>query len=271
MRAAAVDVPDALRSLGFRASRESIQALLTHATKSRLSPVEFAEQLVVVERREREALNLARRTRFATLGTPPPLDTFDWSHPRQIDRARYEQLLGLDFAAAGENVLFRGQSGIGKTMLAQNLALTALTRGMTVRFTTLAAALADLSKQESLPALERRLRRYTAPDVLAIDEVGYLPCDSRSADLLYNVISRRHEKRSTIITTNLAFKHWGTIFPGAACVVAMVDRFAQHCHVMDIDADSWRQKHALTPSSTETPSPTTTTPTTGQKSRKKRR
>lgn len=76
---------------------------------------------------------------------------------------------------------------------------------------------------------------------------GYLPCDNRAADVLYNIISRRHEQRSTIITTNLAFKSWGTIFPGAACVGALVDRFTQHCLVMDIDADSWRQKKLPTP------------------------
>lgn len=245
MPAAPVDLPDALRSLGFRAPRETLSALLTHATKSRLSPVEVGEQLVALERREREARNLARRTRSATLGAAQALDAFDWSHPRQIDRPLYESLVGLDFIAARQNVLFRGPSGVGKTTLAQNLGYLALARGLSVRFTTLAAAQADLIRQESVPALERRLRRYTAPDILVIDEIGYLPCDNRSADLLYNVIGRRHEKRSTIVTTNLAFKQWGTIFPGAACVVAMVDRFAQHCHVMDIDADSWRQKHAL--------------------------
>jgi DNA replication protein DnaC len=249
MPAAPVDLSDALHSLGFRASRETISALLTHATKSRLSPVEVGEQLVALERREREARNLARRTRSATLGTAHALDSFDWSHPRQIDRPLYESLVGLDFVAARQNVLFRGPSGVGKTTLAQNLGFLALARGLSVRFTTLAAAQADLLKQESVPALERRLRRYTAPDILVIDEIGYLPCDNRSADLLYNVIGRRHEKRSTIVTTNLAFKQWGMIFPSASCVVAMVDRFAQHCHVMDIDADSWRQKHALTATS----------------------
>ena len=69
--------------------------------------------------------------------------------------------------------------------------------------------------------------------------------DSRAADMLYNIIGRRHEKRSTIITTNLAFKQWGAVFPGAACVVALVDRFAQHCHRLAIDADSWRENHGL--------------------------
>ena len=96
-----------------------------------------------------------------------------------------------------------------------------------------------------MPAFERRLKRYVRPEVLILDELGYLPCDSRAADILYNIISRRHEQRSTIISTNLAFKQWGTVFPGAACVVALVDRFAQHCHRVEIDADSWRDRHGF--------------------------
>jgi len=234
------DILEALRGLGLRAQPEALRALIAHLTKSRASPVQTLEQLVSLERHERDERNLARRTRRATLGALTPLDRFDWNHPRSIDRALYEQLLELDFLSRAENVLLRGQSGVGKSVLAQNLALAALQRGRTVRFTTLAEALADLSRQESLPALERRLRRYTHVDLLVLDELGYLPCDNRSADLLYNIISRRHEKRSTVITTNLAYKLWGGVFPGAACVAALIDRFAQHCHVVDIDADSWR-------------------------------
>jgi hypothetical protein len=127
----------------------------------------------------------------------------------------------------------------------QNIGHAALAAGHTVRFTTLAAALADLLQQESMPAFERRLKHYIQPAVLVLDELGYLPCDSRAADLLHNIISRRHEQRSAIISTNLAFKQWGTVFPGAACVVALVDRFAQHCHRVEIDADSWPDKHSF--------------------------
>lgn len=243
------DTIEALRRIGIRASRDAVVAWLAHATKSRLGATEVVEQLVALETRERDARNLARRTRAATLGPLSALDTFDWNHPRVIDRSLYELLLSLDFVARAENVLFRGQSGVGKTMLAQNIALQAIQQGKTVRFSTLAAVLADLLRQESLPAVERRLKRYTAPDVLVLDELGYLPCDSRSADLLYNIVSRRHERKSTVITTNLAFKQWSTVFPGAACVGALVDRFAQHCHTMDIDADSWRQKPASPPGS----------------------
>jgi len=236
------DLIGGLRRIGLRAPTDVLEALLTHAHKSRQSPAEFVEYLVTVELRERDATNLARRNRLATLGSFKPLDGFDWAHPEKIDRDHYEDLLDLGFMRTGENILLRGSSGVGKTTLAQNLALRALEKGHTVRFCTLATAMADLLRQESLPAVERRLKKYTTPDLLVLDEIGYLPCDSRSADLLYNIISRRHEKKSTIVTTNLPFKQWNTIFPGAACVVALVDRFSQHCHVIDVDAESYRQR-----------------------------
>ena len=241
------DLLDALGALGFRAKRDALAAFFAHAHKSRFGPTETVEQLVELERRAREVTNLARRTRTAYLGSFKPIDRFDWNHPRKIDRERVEILVDLDFVGRGENVLFRGPSGVGKTMLAKNLGHAALAAGYIVRFATLAAALADLLQQESMPAFERRLKRYLRPDVLILDELGYLPSDSRAADILYNIISRRHEHRSTVITTNLAFKQWGTVFPGAACVVALVDRFAQHCHKIDIVAESWRDAHSFEP------------------------
>ena len=182
----------------------------------------------------------------ATPGPFKPIADFDWSHPRAIDRELIERILGLDFLTASPpgNVLLRGPAGVGKTTIAQNIGLAALQAGFSVRFSTLPAALADLLRQESLPAIERRLKRYTSPDLLILDELGYVPCDHRAADLFFNIISRRHQARSVIITTNLPFKQWSTVFPDAACLGALVDRFAEHCDTLDIDADSYRRRSA---------------------------
>jgi DNA replication protein DnaC len=240
------DPAEALQSLGFRASREALRALLAHATKSKMSPAQYCLELASLEKRERDARNLEARTKFAALGPIKPLDRFDWTHPRTIPRDLFDELHeSLGFLARGENVLLRGQAGVGKSTLAKHLGHAALQKGHTVRFTTLAAALADLLRQETLPAIERRLRRYTVPDLLILDELGYVPCNADAADLLFRIVSTRHESRAIVITTNLAYKQWGTVFGDAPCLGALVDRFAQHCHVLDIDADSWRDKERL--------------------------
>lgn len=249
------DLFEMLRRIGLRLSRDALEALLTHAQKSRLSPAQLLEHVCAIEQRERDTRNLARRSKSACIGEHLPIDKFDWNHPRTIDRPLYESLLTLDFLRRGENILFRGQAGVGKTSLAQILALHALGQGHTVRFSTVPAALVDLLRQESLPATERRLKRYTNPDLLILDELGYVPCDSRAADLLFNIVSRRHEKRSIVITTNLAYKQWGSVFHDASCIGALVDRFAQHCHTVDIDADSWRNKQAQRRSKNKKPPP----------------
>jgi DNA replication protein DnaC len=240
-----VDIAELLQRIGLRTSREAIHALIAHAAKSKLGSVQLLEQLVYVEQRERDARNLDRRVRSASLGTMKTLDKFDWNHPKEIDRSLYEHHhQTLEFLKQGENFLFRGPAGAGKTTLAQNYGLRALECGYSVRFSTVSAALADLLQQESLPATERRLKRYTTPSLLILDELGYLPCDARAADMFFHIISRRHEKRSVIITTNLSYKQWGSVFPGAACLTTIVDRFAQHCHSIDIDAESWRHHEA---------------------------
>lgn len=241
-----IDVAALLRRVGLRASEEAIHGLIEHAHKSKMSHALFIEKLVEIEVRERDARNLKRRTRSATLGKFKTLDEFDWAHPRKIDRDLIDNLLDLGFirSEVPHNVLLRGPAGVGKTTIAQNIGLAALQAGYSVRFATLPAALADLLRQESIPATERRLKRYTAPDLLILDELGYVPCDSRAADLFFNIITRRHQSKAVMITTNLSFRSWNDVFPSAACLGALVDRFAEYCHVIDIDADSYRQRNA---------------------------
>ncbi len=241
------DLYTRLRRLGFRCPKEAIDELIARSVRTRLSSLETLEELTVLESRERDARNLKKRVSTAALGKFKTLDEFDWNHPKEIDRAQIEELLSLDFLRNAHNILFRGPAGLGKTTLSQNLGLRALEAGFTVRFSTLSAALADLLRQESVPATERRLKRYTSPDLLILDELGYVPCDTRAAELLYHVVSRRHEAKSIIITTNLPFKQWGSVFQDAACLISLVDRFAQHAHICDITGESWRQTKGRNP------------------------
>jgi DNA replication protein DnaC len=239
---AKTDIVDLLHSVGIRLNKETLRALFADMHKRKLSPTQACELLVDAEAKERARRNLERRSRVATLGAMKALDKFQWDWPTLINRDLVERLTTLDFVSTRHNVLLRGPSGLGKTTIAQNLGHLALQQGFSVRFTTIAAALTDVAKHDGLLAKERRMKRYTRPDLLILDELGYVPHDARSGDVLFHIISQRHERAATIITTNLAYKKWGEVFDGATSIHATVDRFAQHCHVVDIDGESFRGK-----------------------------
>ena len=137
-----------------------------------------------------------------------------------------------------------GPNGIGKTLPAKNLTHTAVLRGFTARFTTASDMLHDLAAQDSDSSLARRLRRYTQPAVLCIDELGYLAYDTRYADLLFEVVTRRYQNRSIILTTNKPFGEWNDVFPNAACVVTLVDRLIHRTELVTLEGDSYRLKEA---------------------------
>jgi len=229
-----------LTRLGFRLPESTFDAVMKDAIRAKRAPRELVEALAEAERRARHDRQLERRQRQAMLGTFRTLDEFDWAHPRSIDRVLYEDLLSMDFVACHINVLFRGAVGLGKTTLAKNLGQRALQSGYSVRFVTLAGMLADISRPDAPVLQQRRMRRYTQPDLLIIDEIGYVPFDARSGDVFYNVIAERHEKASTIATTNLPFKAWGSVLGDAASVIALIDRFSENLHVLDIEGDSAR-------------------------------
>lgn len=185
---------------------------------------------------ERGRRSLERRVRDAHLGQFKPIADFDWSWPKQIERATIEELMTLQFMADAANVVFVGANGLGKTMCACNLGYQAVLAGHTVLFTTAGQLLGDLAALDSDSTLRRRLRHYAAPDLLVIDEVGYLSYSNRHADLLFELVSRRYQHKSTVVTTNKAFADWGEVFPNAACVVSLVDRLMHRAEVVRIPA-----------------------------------
>jgi DNA replication protein DnaC len=204
----------------------------------------WLRDLVNWEEQSRSHRSLERRHQAAQMGKFKPLSDMDWAWPKKIDVLAIKDLMTMEFAQSAHNVILRGPNGVGKTMIAQNLAYQALLHGHTVLFTTAGKMLSDLAGLDSDASLLMRLRRLSRVGVLIIDEVGYLSYGNRHADLLFEVINQRHEKRSTILTTNRSFSEWAEVFPNAACVSALVDRLIHHAHIIDIEAQSYRHKEA---------------------------
>jgi DNA replication protein DnaC len=231
-------------SLGLRATAEQIDALTSQAVAANWSPQQLLERITRLESDDRSNRSLERRTKRSRLGRFKPMADFDWTWPKHIDRTLVEHLMRLDFIREARNVALLSAAGLGKSMIAQNLAHEALRAGHTVAFTTASQLLFDLSSRDSSAALDRRLRRYARVGLLVIDELGYLSYDPRNADLLFQLINLRYEKRSTVITSNLAFSNWGTVFPNAACATALVERVIHHCDIVTIEGESYRLREA---------------------------
>ena len=201
-------------------------------------------KVIEMEREERARRSHAYRMKNAKIGSFKSRADFDWKHPKKIDRALIDELFTLEFIEDGTNVVFVGPNGTGKTMFARNLAYEAVSRGVSTRYTTASDMLAALGGLTG-SMLTQRLRRFTSPNLLVIDELGYLRYDSHLADLLYEVISRRYDAElSTVVTTNKPFAEWNQVFEGAACVSTMVDRLCHRVELVQIVGSSYRATEA---------------------------
>jgi DNA replication protein DnaC len=233
-----------LQRLGLPHTAEHLNDLVARATQQRWSPVVLLETLVQAELDERARRRLERQLRAARLGRFKAMADFEWDWPKQLHRPTIDRVFTLDFVAKAENVVLVGNQGLGKTMLSKNLVHQAVLAGHSALFITASDLLLDLNSQDTSRALERRLRAYARPHVLAVDEIGYLAYDAHAADLLFQIISRRYEQRSIVVTTNLVFKDWHTIFPNASCAVALVDRLTHHAEIIRLDGESYRHREA---------------------------
>jgi DNA replication protein DnaC len=182
----------------------------------------------------------------------PRLLEYEEAERRRRSLEKIEELFSFEFVAEAANVVLCGPNGIGKSMIAQNLAHQALLQGLTVRFTSCSEMLHTLARIQSDLSLHRYLQRYAHPQLLVVDEVGYLSYDSRYADLFFEVVTRRYQNRSVVITTNKAFSAWNEVFPNAACVVTLVDRLVHRAEILSIEGESYRLKEAKERAATKT-------------------
>jgi DNA replication protein DnaC len=237
---ASMSLAEALSRLGLEHAASLLEAAQQKAIARNESPISLLDHLVREELRsqlERRAKAALKRAAIFPLTT---IDTYDFGYPKQIERALVSRAATLDFIREKANVVFVGPSGVGKTHLANALGQLACLRGFRVRFVLAADLINELVASQSRNALARRLAAWAAPDLLLIDELGYLSFDARGADLLYQVINRRYQRSSTVITTNMPFKDWGKLFHNAAAASAIADRLVHRGILVRITGKSKR-------------------------------
>jgi DNA replication protein DnaC len=222
---------------------EHLDTLTQQAAAEQWSHLDYLTRLIEGEVHRREDRCVQRRIGLARFPVLKTIDQFDWGWPKKINRPQIQHLFRLQFIADKANVMFIANVGLGKTHLSIALGHTACLRGYSVLFTTAVDIINSLAAAQVHGNLKRELRKYLRPQLLLIDELGYLPIDKRGADLLFQVISGRYERGAVVITSNRAYKHWSEIFNNDATLTsALLDRLLHHAETVLIEGKSHRMK-----------------------------
>jgi DNA replication protein DnaC len=232
-----------LRALKLTRIEPIVDSVAQECAREKLGYLDFLERLLAVELDERRARKVDMLERFAGFPYRKPLESFDFTFQPTVDRRLVRDLATLRFLDHGENVLIVGPPGTGKTMLSIGIGLKAAEAGRRVMFTTADDLVQSLTRAFQENRLEERLKVYAYPTLLILDEIGYLPLDKLQANLLFQVIARRYERGSLILTSNKGFSEWGSICAGDPVIAsAMLDRLLHHSHVLNIRGESYRLK-----------------------------
>lgn len=226
--------------------RDNYESEIANAARKNQSHQLLLERLLNGEAEARKTKATERRLRAAKLPGVHTLDTFDWAWPTKINADQIRHLAGLSFMHSQTNIVFIGTVGLGKTHLASAIGRLACLRRTNVLFEAAATIVNNLTEARSKGLLKTAMKRYEKPQLLIIDELGYLPVDKIGAELLFQVLGNRYEKASTIITTNRSYKKWTQTFANDAVMTsAVLDRILHHCETVIIEGPSYRMKHRV--------------------------
>lgn len=222
------------------------QDLATKAAHKQLPHLAYLAELIEGETNVRETRAIERRIKKARFPVLKTMQDFDWGWPKSINRPQVQNLFRLAFIADNINVVFISNVGLGKTHIALALGHAACIAGHSVLFTTAVDIINSLAAAQSAGGLKREIGRYLKPQLLIVDELGYLPIDKLGADLLFQVISQRYERAPMLITTNRAYKHWSQIFNNDTTLTsAILDRVLHHVDTVLIEGKSFRTKKPI--------------------------
>jgi DNA replication protein DnaC len=238
------EVIEKCKLLRLKACADNLQNIIEMAAQKNWPSLKLVDHLLALELEARRQSKIILRFKQSKLLEKPTIDQFDFNFhiSRKKQKGEILQLLNLDFIGHKKDIILIGNPGVGKSFLAKTIAYAATQAGIKVLFTTAMDMINHLVAAEADHSLLKKLNFYQSPDLLVIDEIGYLPLGTQGSNLFFQVISQRHEKKSTMITTNLPFADWGNIFDSTTVATAIADRLVYNSQVLILEGPSYRKR-----------------------------